>query len=182
MTYICSRKLKNARFAFHPNFSGAPTKFDPRGGKREFQIRLEGDELEDIRALGLNVKQYPRDPEPDRDVTYSIKVGIAFFEPGDNRNPVVWLVDKSTGRRTILDEGLYSQLDDLERQNRLEIGLLEIKIFSYEPTPMAPNGGKYARLQRMIAFYEPDDFDIMLAQYDQEGLGQEPELPFDDEL
>ncbi len=96
--------IEGARILFR-NFAGAPTKFDPRGGKRSINIAIDDPQAaEDLKRLGWNIKQLdPRDEGEDG--TYHLPVFITFTPI----TPDIFIVTKKGKRR--LDESTIGELD-----------------------------------------------------------------------
>lgn len=64
------------------NFSGSPTQFNPEGGKRYFNIRLEANLAEELRADGWRVRELkPRDDQDEPMFILEIKVGYNHRPP-----------------------------------------------------------------------------------------------------
>lgn len=95
--------VEDARIIFR-NFSGEPTQFNPKGGKREFSVVLDPDVAEVMRKDGWNVKYLESREEGDSDTPY-ITVTARF----DVRPPNVTLIT-STGR-TKMTEDIIGTLD-----------------------------------------------------------------------
>lgn len=64
------------------NFSGTPTQFNPEGGKRYFNIRLEQSVAEDLEKKGWRVKELlPRDDQDETLYLLDIKVNFRGRPP-----------------------------------------------------------------------------------------------------
>ena len=96
--------IEGARILFR-NFSGAPTKVDPRGGKRSINIAIDDvDAAQRLKEIGWNIKQLdPRDEGEDG--TYHLPVFITFSPI----TPDIFVVTKKGKRR--LDESTIGELD-----------------------------------------------------------------------
>lgn len=96
--------IEGARILFR-NFAGAPTKFDPRGGKRSINIAIDDpQDAENLKRLGWNIKQLdPRDEGEEG--TYHLPVFITFTPIA----PDIFIVTKKGKRR--LDESTIGELD-----------------------------------------------------------------------
>ena len=86
------------------NFSGAPTKFNPQGGKRTFNIELDPELAQKLIEEGWNVRmRTPRDE--DEEVLHYLEVTCRF----DNYPPSMYLIQGKV--RTRLDEDTVGELD-----------------------------------------------------------------------
>ena len=97
------------------NFSGAPTKFVPQGGKRTFNVVLSDEAASELKELGWNVKEKaPRNP--DEEFMYTTEIVINM---NARRQPHLWLCSEKNGKKrmTMLDENTMSLLDDGEFSN-----------------------------------------------------------------
>lgn len=95
--------VENATIIFR-NFGGAPTKFNPIGGKKEFSVILDPEVAEQMAADGWNIKTLAARDEGDEEtpfVTVTVNYG---FKP-----PRIVLI--SSSGRTNIDEGAVSSLD-----------------------------------------------------------------------
>lgn len=178
MAFVCEKTIKGFKFAFKPNFSGAPTAINPKGGDRSFDILIEDPALEDeLISCGLDVKRWVSKYD-ENNVKDHLKVKVNFKEDKhDPRNPVIWLVDNDTKKRTLQDEEIVGQIDIFAASNRIVEATAIITVSSYPPTPFKPEGGCTAYLKKMIVFYQPDDIDAMLAEFDGENPFEE-DIPF----
>lgn len=91
-----------------PNFSGAPTKFNPRGGDRKFTVVVDNQEIADaLIEAGCNLKIKPSEEPGDLPFMYfDVKVSYNFAPP------VVWLV--SGRKRKQLTEENVGTLDSVD--------------------------------------------------------------------
>jgi hypothetical protein len=86
------------------NFSGAPTKFNPQGGKRTFNIELDPELAQQLIDEGWNVRlRTPRDE--DEEPLHYMEVTCRF----DNYPPNMFMIAGKV--RTRLDEESVSELD-----------------------------------------------------------------------
>lgn len=97
-------KLENVRLMWR-NFAGVAKEFNAEGN-RNFAIPLEGDVAQELREIGWNVKEKERDGE----VLYHLPVKVKFGV----RPPRIFMITKSTNRRTPLDEDTVMLLDFAE--------------------------------------------------------------------
>ena len=73
--------IENAKFAYSPNFSGAPTIFDKNGGVRSFSIVVPKDAESTLLEQGFNLRKFKKnDPDDDR-LALTIKVSNMRSEP-----------------------------------------------------------------------------------------------------
>lgn len=181
MAYFDDITVKDAEFAFQPNFDGFNDNYRPADDNRYFQIRLnEKPELmERLKEMGCRIGAWtPRDAEPDTEPVYSLKVKSNFYDETEylsRFNPVIWRVNESTGSKVLLDKSTVGGLDRLSRDNRITgIPMCTLRFREYGPTPMAPNGGVSVYLKKMIIAYRPDEIDEYIENF---GKGEE-EVPF----
>lgn len=148
------------------NFSGAPTKFNPAGGKRTFSLVVPENIADELRVRGWNVKQRPpRDPEDDDLLTTEIVVNMNSKYP-----PKIFLCSEFAGKRTMrkLSEETVGELDQADIMN------VDIDIHPYEHNrgpftvkgycdtlyattrPVNDFGGKYAAYMTEVDGSEED--------------------------
>ena len=102
-------RIEGAKVIFR-NFGGAPTKFNPAGGKREFSVLLNTEQAESLRDEGWNVKPLPM-REDDEEQMWHLSVSVRF-------NPVppkVYLITSHS--KTVMGENDISQLDYSQFRN-----------------------------------------------------------------
>ena len=101
--------VRGARIYFR-NFSGKKGMYNAEGD-RNFSVRFNDEQAEDLKAKGWNVKTKPAREEGDEDF-HHLKVKVKF----DFKPPAVWLVTRQGTRKTKLPENLVGMLDyaDLE--------------------------------------------------------------------
>ena len=142
--------IDDARIIFK-NFSGAPTKFNPRGGERGFSLIIPNDEIaERLIEEGWNVKiREPR--EEGEEPLRHLPVKISFNEYG----PKVHLVVNNN--RVKLDEESVDMLDDIV------IGRVDMDLRPYD-WEVNGNTGRSAYLSGIRVFqvitdrFETDEF------------------------
>jgi hypothetical protein len=137
-----SEILYDCRIVFR-NFSGAPERFNPAGGKRNFSIILEEETALRFRREGWNVKQMkPRegDEEPP---PYYLKVNVSFPREGSRGRPPTMVLITSKGRR------LYTE-EMVEIFDAVEIESADVKIRPFDGT--MPDGRTF-RTAYMVAIY-----------------------------
>lgn len=138
-------EINDARIIY-PNFAGAPTKFNPRGGDRDFHIVIPTQELaEELIADGYNVKiKAPREEGEEPFRYMKIKVNFGGFRP-----PAIY-VESGNVRRTLTEETV-GELD------RIRIRSVDMDIRPYDWT--SANGeGRTAYLQSIYVVQDVDRF------------------------
>lgn len=94
----------------YKNFSGAPTQFNPAGGKRTFSLVLPKELADDLADDGWNVRRRPAKDEGDEDMYYTeIVVNMDSQYP-----PKLHLLFKygEQEKLVLLTEDSLSELDD----------------------------------------------------------------------
>ena len=125
------------------NFAGAPTRFNPAGGKRTFALVLTEDIANELKAEGWNVKfRDPKDPDDDPLIYTEIVVNMDSAYP-----PSVVLYSEFGGRKksNSLDAESIGELD------RIEIDNVDLVIHPYvhgRPGPHSTKG--YAKAIHVI--------------------------------
>lgn len=105
-------EINDARIIFK-NFSGAPTKVNPRGGEISFSVVIPNQEMaeelsNDINELGAGWNVRLREPREEGDEPlYHLPVKVRF----NNWGPIVQLI--SNGNKIELDEESIGMLDDV---------------------------------------------------------------------
>ena len=138
-------EINDARIIY-PNFAGAPTKFNPRGGDRDFHIVIPTQELaEELLAEGYNVKiRAPREEGEEPFRYMKIKVNFGGFRP-----PAIY-VESGSVRRT-LDEETVGELDRI----RIKCADMDIRPYDW----VSGNGeGRTAYLQSIYVVQDVDRF------------------------
>ena len=139
------------------NFSGGPTKFDPRNIKRFFEIFLTDEEATRLTDQGYNVKWLePRNGSEPKQA--HLKVFVNFDVPR-RFQPRIWLT-RSKGDPILLDADDIGQLDadDITRAK------LQIRPYDWElPTGVK---GRKAMLRQMYVTIEEDEFGAEFYNHD----------------
>lgn len=145
------------------NFSGGPTRFDPRNTKRFFEIFLSDEEAQILSSLGWNVKWLePRNESEPRQAHLKIFIN---YEVPRKFQPRVWMVRLGYSP-VLLEAEDIGQLDtdDIVRAK------LQIRPYDWElPTGVK---GRKAMLKQMYVTIEQDDFGAEFYQND--------EMPFEE--
>ena len=157
--------IRDAEFAFRPDFTGTVSDYN-REGKKSFDVVIPDVETyEALKADGWNVRQWPREPEPGDDVVYYLNVAVNY--KGNRYDPVIWLINNRTKKRTLLTDNTVGQIDGLT--DVITTMHVIINPYSYPPTKFKPEGGVKAYCKKMLIFFEPDDLDAMLDELDGRG-------------
>lgn len=104
------------------NFSGNPTRFDSKGGKRYFNIRLDEDLAQRFLDEGISSVRDTNSKHPDRDPNWVMNVEVRF-EPVPCH---IWLCSER-GRR-LLKESSVGELDWMD----IETADVEIRLSHWE--------------------------------------------------
>lgn len=139
-------KIKNARI-FYRNFSGSATKFNPRGGRRTFNVYIDDpDVVDDMIKDGWNVKF--REPRDENEAPRAHVQVVVDFDNGRYPPKVVMVTNK---KLTPLDASTIECLDYAEILN------VDLVI---RPYPWEVNGktGVKAYLKTMYVTVEEDEF------------------------
>ena len=145
------------------NFSGAPTKFDTVGGKRDFCLELDDELAAILDKKGFNIKMTrPRDEEYDPVPYLKIKVGYKF------KAPSVFLMQGK--KRIELTEATIGTLDWADIEN------VDLS-FSASAYDFAGKKGISAYLQSMHVVVREDAFASKYTQYDEDVADEE--MPFE---
>lgn len=126
-------QINDARIIFK-NFSGAPTKFNPRGGERSFSLVIPDREIADrLLEEGWNVKiREPR--EEGEEPLIHLPIKVVFNDYGPNVHLIV------NNNRVRLDEESVDMLDDIV------IGKVDLDVRPYD-WEVNGNTGRSAYLQ-----------------------------------
>ena len=166
--------IHNAEFAFKPDFTGTVSDYN-REGKKSFDLVIPTKQMfDDLKADGWNVRQWPRDPEPDVDPVYYLNVAVNY--KGNRYDPVIWLINESTKRRSMLDDNTVAQLDALADSGVITQVHVIVNPYVYPPTKFKPEGGVKAYCKKMLVYFQPDDLDSMLEELDRDSAPTESTL------
>lgn len=103
--------IRNA-YLLWPNFSGKPTKFNPDGGDRTFNILMNEEDGKILQSQGWNVSVYEKSADDeDPNVYYKLPVAVKY----NNFPPRLWLIGGDHAKdRVMLDEDTVDYLDRLQ--------------------------------------------------------------------
>lgn len=132
------------------NFSGAPTKFNAKGGKRTFNIVLDHDTAEKMSADGWNVR-YLRPREEEEEPQPVLKVNVNF----DGRPPTVVLI--TSRGKTRLSPDTVPVLDYAEVTN------VDCIINQYHYVGNDGQPGISAYLQSIYVTIQEDELELKYA-------------------
>ena len=168
--------IKNAEFAFPPDFTGTVDDFNPHGDKT-FDIRIPDEETYlSLKEDGWNVKQWPKNPEPDQDPVYYLNVKVNYR--GNKLDPVIWKInaDDPKKKQLMTDDSVHI-LDTYYDDGSITDVMVTIRPREYDPTPLRPQGGIKAYCKKLVVFYKPDDIDALLESLEEQD-DFDSELPF----
>lgn len=140
------------------NFSGSPTKFNAEGGERYFEIRLDKEKADELRAAGWRVKELDPREEGDEPL-WLLNVKVKFGQ----RPPRI--VSVINGKRTPLNEDTVDALDSAD------IAFADIIIRPYNsgrefPSAYLQTGFFNVKLDELEALYDMDDEDEVVCDED----------------
>lgn len=157
-------RIENAHILFR-NFGGAPTKYNPKGGKRTFCVILDPSDAKMLAKQGWNIKYLDARPEDGYDEpTPFLSVNVSF----DNYPPSVNFISGNT--MTQLDESTVGIIDDTD----IETVDVCIRPYSYD---VNGNQGVAAYLKTLYVVAKVDDFAKKYARFNQPFAGND-EVPF----
>lgn len=137
--------IENAKIRFR-NFSGAPDKFNPQGGKRSFAVFLDLPMADQLHEEGWNIKVLKPREEGDQPQPY-LPVKIVY-----GKVPPKVVVVRPDGSLEPLDEDTIDLLDSAE----LEYVDLVIRPYDWE---MNGNSGRTAYLKSMYVTLAETELD-----------------------
>ena len=171
--------IKDMEFAFPPDFTGTVDDYNPNGYKT-FDVKLPDKEtyltlLED----GWNVKQWPKNPDPDQDPIYYLNVKVNYLGPNNKLNPVIWLINANdTSKKRLMTDETVHQIDGYFADDCITEMIVTIRPREYPPTPLKPEGGIKAYCKKLVIFYKPDDIDALLESLGGDGGETDFDMPF----
>lgn len=143
------------------NFSGRPTKFNPQGGKRFFNIRLDEALAEEMEAAGWKVRSLPARDDQEAPLRF-LEVKVAYT----GRPPRIVKVTP-VGKEPLTEE-VVGLLDDAD----IEYADLTIRPYVFD-RETAENVTAY--LQTSYIHVKMDELDLQYAIEDLEGTEDEPD-------
>ena len=153
--------ISHAQICFR-NIAGKPTKFNAKGGVRDFAIVL--DTYEDVQALidmGFSVKYFNKKDENDPDVPFlKVKVNFNYDKETGTKlmSPHIYLIERDpSDPEKIIRKTLVTPLT-AEIVDQAEIDYCDIVITPY---PWEVNGrtGLAAYLEKMYVNLKIDEFE-----------------------
>jgi hypothetical protein len=153
-------RVENAAVIFR-NFSGAPTNFNPQGGKRTFSLCLPKEWADILRADGWNVKERQID---DGETIYHTEIVV---NENSQYPPHLYLLSEFMGKKTLtlLQPEQYKKLD----QDMIVNMDLEIHPFEHG---RGVAGSKKGYLKNLWATLQSvNDFGGKYAGYEMAGTG-----------
>jgi len=167
--------ISNARICFR-NIAGKPTKFNPKGGVRDFAIVL--DNYEDVQSLinmGFPVKYFNKKDPADPDVPFlKVKVNFTYNDDGTELlRPHIYIIDQNKpGKRTLITPQTAEIVD------QAEIAFCDIVIRPFSWT-VNGNSGVAAYLDKMYVNLAVDEFEQKYEMFiDPDEENAEP-IPFE---
>src|SRR6516225_8948766 len=112
--------LEDVRIVFR-NFSGAPERFNPAGGKRNFSIILDEATAQQMMREGGNVKQMKAREGDEEEPPYYLKVNVSFPRADSRGKPPTLVLITSGGRKNHSEE-------TVEIFDMVEVEMADVKI------------------------------------------------------
>ena len=164
--------ISNAQICFR-NIAGKPTKFNSKGGVRDFAIIL--DTYDDVQALidmGFSVKYFAKKEETDPDVPFlKVKVNFRYNEDGTELlSPHIWVING--GKRVLITPQTAEVVD------QADINFCDIVI---RPYYYEVNGGAgvAAYLDAMYVNIAENEFEKKYEMYDDPDEDNAEAIPFE---
>lgn len=171
--------IKDAKFAFPPDFTGTISEYNKHGDKT-FDVEIPDKETYlSLKEDGWNVKQWPKNPDPDQDPIFYLNVKVNYR--GTKLDPVIWRINADdTSKRQLMNDQNIHILDNCYGDGLITNMMVTIRPREYDPTPLRPEGGIKAYCKKLVVFYRPDDIDALLESLDASGTEQadEEDMPF----
>ena len=164
--------ISNARICFR-NIAGKPTKFNSKGGVRDFAVVL--DNYEDVQALvdmGFPVKYFNKKDPSDPDVPFlKIKVNFRYNEDGTEIiSPHIYIIN---GGKKVLVTPQTAEIVD-----QADIAFCDIVIKPY-PWNIHGNVGMAAYLDKMYVNIAEDEFEKKYEMYNDPDEEEGEPIPFE---
>ena len=163
---ITLRDVEVLRSRFR-NFSGGPTKFNPQGGSRFFNIRLSPEKAAELRESGWRVKTIPA--REDYEEAHILKVNVNY---GGREAPKIVLVTEI--RKTPIGEAEVDLLD------HADIDRADLILNPYR-NPNSDEDLVTAYLQRGHFYIKLDELELEFALEETEGSADEVDQVICDE-
>ena len=157
-----NRTLKNVEVLRTPfrNFAGSPTKYNPEGGKRFFNVRLDEELAQTMMKEGWNIKELP--PREDgQEPLWLLEVKVHF----GGRPPRLVTVTPS-GKKPVSEE----TVDALDAAD-IEYANVIIRPYDWQGKTVSAylqTGFFHVKLDELEMMYEMDDEDPVIC--DDEGV------------
>lgn len=140
------------------NFAGNPDNFNPKGGKRQFNLVIDPADVDDLIDEGWNIKHREPREGVEGDTLYYLPVRVNYE---GKRPPKIYLITERKKKKTLLDESTVASLDYAEIIN------VDLVV---SPYPWSFNGksGISAYLQTMYVTIAEDEFADKYGDYDED--------------
>ena len=168
--------ISNARICFR-NIAGKPTKFNAKGGVRDFAIIL--DNYDDVQALidmGFPIKYFNKKEPTDPDIPYlKVKVNFRFDEATGKEllSPHIYLIDPNKPNKRTLITPQTAEIVD-----QAEIDYCDIVIRPYYCT-VSGNNYTVAYLDKMYVNLVFDEFESKYEMFDDSEVDNAEPIPFE---
>lgn len=102
-------QVEDAVFCFDTNFTGAPTKVNPAGGKRTLNLALSAEAAGHLKDEGWNVRMR-ESSNPDEPPLYFTEIAINFLSKFP---PEIVVINTSNKTKTRYDADMAGELDHM---------------------------------------------------------------------
>jgi len=164
--------ISNARICFK-NIAGKPTKFNSKGGVRDFAIVLDNyDDVQTLVDMGFPVKYFAKKNPEDPDVPFlKVKVNFRYNDDGTELlSPHIYIIN---GGKKILITPQTAEVVD-----QADISFCDIVIRPY-PWNVNGNVGMAAYLDKMYVNIAEDEFEKKYEIYDDPDEDEGEPIPFE---
>lgn len=165
--------ITNSKIVFR-NLAGKPTKFNSRGGVRDFAVVLDNyDDVESLINMGFSVKYFNKKNENDPDVPFlKVKVNFRYNEEGELMSPHIYVINN--GQKVLIKP------ETAEIVDRADIAYCDMVIRPFAYNNINGRSGVSAYLDKMFVNIEEDEIEKKYEMYndpDEEAEGEE--IPFE---
>lgn len=172
--------ISKAQICFR-NLAGKPTKFNSKGGVRDFAIILDNyDDVESLINMGFPVKYFNKKEPTAPDVPYlKVKVNFRYSDDGTELlSPHIYLVERDPNNpEKIVNKKLVTpQLAAIADQAELDYCDIVIRPYGWE---VNGNSGVAAYLDKMFMNLHIDEFESQYEMYDDPDENNIEEVPFE---